>query len=160
MNKFFPEIKKNFGFGCMRLPTQGDEIDEAAFCAMIDKFLAAGFNYFDTARPYHSGYSEKVLKTCLTDRYDRSAYLLANKLSTVNFDHEDCIRDLILDQLKTCGVGYFDFYLMQAMSADRHQKFMEMHLFSRQIQIKNMQIALSLRMVKLLGLVMRANGQM
>ena len=53
MNKFFPEIKKNFGFGCMRLPTIGDEIDTDAFCALVDKFIADGFNYFDTARPYH-----------------------------------------------------------------------------------------------------------
>ena len=53
MNRFFPEIKKNFGFGCMRLPMQGDQIDTEAFCAMVDAFLDAGFNYFDTARPYH-----------------------------------------------------------------------------------------------------------
>ena len=32
MNRFFPEMKKNFGFGCMRLPVNGDEIDTAAFC--------------------------------------------------------------------------------------------------------------------------------
>ena len=25
----FPEIKKNFGFGCMRLPMNGDEVDLA-----------------------------------------------------------------------------------------------------------------------------------
>ena len=125
MNRFFPEMKKNFGFGCMRLPKQGDEIDTAAFSAMVDAFLAAGFNYFDTARPYHGGFSEKVLKTCLTDRYDRSAFLLADKLSTVCFENGESIRDLVEDQLKTCGVEYFDFYLMHAMSADRHRKFTE-----------------------------------
>ena len=26
-NKFFPEIKKNFGFGCMRLPMVDDKVD-------------------------------------------------------------------------------------------------------------------------------------
>ena len=71
MNSWFPEIKKNFGFGCMRLPMKDEQIDEAAFCAMIDKFIADGFNYFDTARPYHGGMSEKALKTCLTTRHDR-----------------------------------------------------------------------------------------
>ena len=123
MNKFFPEIKKNFGFGCMRLPMNGEEIDTAVFSQMIDKFIAAGFNYFDTARPYHSGWSEKVLKTCLTDRYDRSAFLLADKLSVTTFEKESDIRALVEDQLATVGVEYFDFYLLHAVSATRHQQF-------------------------------------
>jgi len=136
MNRFFPEIKKNFGFGCMRLPKQGDEIDTAAFSAMIDAFLAAGFNYFDTARPYHGGFSEKVLKTCLSDRHDRSEFLLADKLSTVCFEDGTNIRDLIEDQLKTCGVEYFDFYLMHAMSAERHRKFSEAQAYETALQMK------------------------
>lgn len=123
MNRHFPEIRKNFGFGCMRLPMIGEDIDSAAFCAMIDKFLAAGFNYFDTARPYHRGFSEKLIKTCLADRHDRSEFLLADKLSSGFFETEADIRPLVEDQLKTCGVEYFDFYLMHAMSAERHQKY-------------------------------------
>ena len=136
MNRFFPEMKKNFGFGCMRLPVNGDEIDTAAFCAMIDKFIAAGFNYFDTARPYHWLRSEKALKTCLADRYDRSQFLLANKLSPTFFEKEEEIRPLIEDQLAACGVEYFDFYLMHAMSAERHQKYSEMHAYDIAQQMK------------------------
>ena len=123
MNQLFPEIKKNFGFGCMRLPMKDEQIDEAAFCAMIDKFIADGFNYFDTARPYHGGMSEKALKTCLTTRHDRSEYLLANKLSFTYFEKEEDIRPLIEDQLATCGVEYFDFYLIHANNAERHKKY-------------------------------------
>ena len=125
MNTYFPEIKKNFGFGCMRLPLKDEVIDEAAFCAMIDKFIGAGFNYFDTARPYHWKLSEKALKTCLADRYDRSAFLLANKLSPTFFEKEEDIRPLIEDQLNACGVEYFDFYLMHAMNGERHQKYLD-----------------------------------
>ena len=125
MNPDFSHIKKNFGFGCMRLPTIGDEIDTDAFCAMIDTFIAAGFNYFDTARPYHWLRSEKALKTCLADRYDRSQFLLADKLSDIFFEKEEDIRPLIEDQLQVCGVEYFDFYLMHAMSAGRHQKYQD-----------------------------------
>lgn len=136
MNKYFSEMKKNFGFGCMRLPVNGDEIDEAAFSAMIDKFIDAGFNYFDTARPYHWLRSEKALKTCLVDRYDRSRFLLANKLSGSFFEKEEEIRPLIEDQLKTCGVAYFDFYLMHAMSAERHRKYTEMHAYDIVQQLK------------------------
>ena len=57
MNPFFPEIQKNFGFGCMRFPKIGEEVDIPAVEKMVDAFLAAGFNYFDTARPYHGGMS-------------------------------------------------------------------------------------------------------
>ena len=136
MNRFFPEMKKNFGFGCMRLPVNGDEIDTAAFCAMIDRFISAGFNYFDTARPYHWLRSEKALKTCLADRYDRSQFLLADKLSPTFFEKEEEIRPLIEDQLAACGVEYFDFYLMHAMSAERHQKYTEMHAYDIAQQMK------------------------
>ena len=37
----FAEVKKNFGFGCMRLPMQGEEVDLAQFSQMVDEYLAA-----------------------------------------------------------------------------------------------------------------------
>lgn len=48
-NRFFPEIKGNFGFGCMRLPMAGTIVGDGEFKKMIDLFLESGFNYFDTA---------------------------------------------------------------------------------------------------------------
>ena len=56
------KIKKNFGFGCMRLPMIGEEVDYAEFNRMIDTFLEAGFNYFDTAHGYISGKSETAIR--------------------------------------------------------------------------------------------------
>ena len=55
-------IKKNFGFGCMRLPMNGSEVDTEETCRMVDAFLEAGFNYFDTAHGYIGGKSEKAVK--------------------------------------------------------------------------------------------------
>ena len=81
MNRFFPEIHKNFGFGCMRFPMAGERVDEKTVAEMVDTFLAAGFNYFDTARPYHGGESERVVRRCLTSRHPREAYVLTDKLS-------------------------------------------------------------------------------
>lgn len=49
MNRFFSEVKKNFGFGCMRLPMKNNEVDYDEFTKMIDFFLENGFNYFDTS---------------------------------------------------------------------------------------------------------------
>lgn len=75
------KIKKNFGFGCMRLPMKDGEVDTEQTCRMVDVFLENGFNYFDTAHGYLSGKSEKALKTCLTSRYPRDSYILTDKLT-------------------------------------------------------------------------------
>lgn len=80
MATYFPEIKKNFGFGCMRLPMVNGEVDNDETKKMVDAFLAAGFNYFDTAHGYLGGKSEIALKECLTSRYPREKYILVNKL--------------------------------------------------------------------------------
>ena len=40
------------GFGLMRLPKKDNEIDIEQTSAMVDTFLEAGFNYFDTAYVY------------------------------------------------------------------------------------------------------------
>ena len=77
------------GLGCMRFPMNGEVVDVGAVMEMVDYFMDAGFNYFDTARPYHWYLSEKALKTCLADRYDRSAFLLADKLSPTFFEKEE-----------------------------------------------------------------------
>lgn len=56
------KIKKNFGFGCMRLPMKDGEVDREEACRMVDAFLESGFNYFDTAHGYLDGKSELALK--------------------------------------------------------------------------------------------------
>ena len=122
-NKFFSEIKKNFGFGCMRLPMKDNEVDYAEFTKMVDTFIENGFNYFDTAHGYVSGKSETALKDCLTSRYPRSAYILTDKLSTHHFDSQEEIRPLFESQLAACGVEYFDFYLMHAQDANIYEKY-------------------------------------
>ena len=129
MNTFFPEIKKNFGFGCMRFPMVGEEIDEVQVAGMVDAFLAAGFNYFDTAKPYHGGRSEGVLRRCLTSRYPRESYVLTTKLSPGSFEGAQGVRPMFEGQLKECGVEYFDFYLLHAMNAKRYKDFTEMGIF-------------------------------
>ena len=63
--KAFPEVKKNFGFGCMRLKmNENNEVDLDNFREMVDLFLAAGFNYFDTAHPYIDGKSDWIDLRC------------------------------------------------------------------------------------------------
>lgn len=136
MNPCFPEIQKNFGFGMMRLPMLGEGVDLEQTKRMVDAFLDAGFNYFDTAHPYLKGQSELAIRECLSSRHPRERFVLANKLSDAFFQTEADIRPLFQQQLDACGVAYFDFYLMHAMSAKRHRKFMETHAYDVAQQLK------------------------
>ncbi|MBD5133656.1 MAG: 4Fe-4S dicluster domain-containing protein [Clostridiales bacterium] len=129
-------IKKNFGFGCMRPPMKDGEVDIEEFSRMVDAFLDAGFNYFDTAHPYVNMKSEPVLRECLTSRYPRESYVLTNKLSGTYFEREEDIRPLFERQLAACGVDYFDFYLMHAQSAKRFEQFKRCRAYETALALK------------------------
>ena len=129
MNAYFPEIKKNFGFGMMRLPMIGEDVDVDATCKMVDAFLDAGFNYFDTAYFYIDYKSELAVKSCVTDRHPRESYVLADKLTASCYETEADIRPLFAHQLEKCGVDYFDFYLIHANNRDRHVKYTDTHAY-------------------------------
>ena len=130
------KVKKNFGFGCMRLPMKEGEIDTEETCRMVDAFLDAGFNYFDTAHGYIQGKSEKALKECLTSRYPRNRYILTNKLTMSFFQKEADIRPLFESQLAACGVDYFDFYLMHAQSAEIFRHFKSCRAYETAFALK------------------------
>ena len=61
------------------------QVDTAETCRMVDAFLDAGFNYFDTAHGYLDGKSETALRDCLTSRYPRDRYILTDKLTDFFF---------------------------------------------------------------------------
>ena len=129
-------IKKNFGFGCMRLPLKDGEIDLAETSRMVDYFLEQGFNYFDTARGYLQGRSETALKACLTSRHPRDSYILTDKLTGTFFKTEADIRPFFQSQLEACGVDYFDFYLMHAQSAMFYQHFKKCRAYETAFALK------------------------
>lgn len=129
MNTYFDVIKKNFGFGCMRLPMKNNEVDYDEFTRMVDTFIENGFNYFDTAHGYLGGKSEIAIRECLTSRYPRDRYILTDKLSTHNFNRQEEIRPLFESQLDACGVEYFDFYLMHAQDKNIFEKYKKCHAY-------------------------------
>ena len=129
-------IKRNFGFGCMRLPMKDGEVDTAEMNRMVDAFLEAGFNYFDTAHGYLQGKSETALKACLTSRYPRSSYILTDKLTADYFHTEEDIRPLFESQLAACGVDYFDFYLMHAQGAGNYPHFRKCRAYETAFALK------------------------
>ena len=135
-DRSFPEIKKHLGFGMMRLPMDGDKIDNGKVCEMVDRFIDEGFNYFDTAHGYHNGLSEIAVRECLTSRHDRSEYILTNKLTDEYFKSEEEIRPLFESLLEACGVEYFDFYLMHALSADNVDHYKKCRAYETLLELK------------------------
>ena len=132
----FQEVKKNFGFGCMRLPMKGKEVDYEEFTRMADEYMAQGFNYFDTAKGYIGGQSETAIRECVVKRYPREAFVLTDKLSTNFFQTEEEIRPLFEKQLASCGVDYFDFYLMHAQNRDIFAKYKKCHAYEQAMKLK------------------------
>ncbi len=129
-------IKKNFGFGCMRLPMNGEEVDIEQTKRMVDTFLDRGFNYFDTAHGYIQGKSETALKVALTSRYPREKYILTDKLTDCFFKTQADIRPFFESQLEACGVDYFDFYLMHAQNETSFAHFKACRAYETAFQLK------------------------
>ncbi|MCL2355925.1 MAG: aldo/keto reductase [Defluviitaleaceae bacterium] len=109
------------GFGAMRLP------DDAETERMIDAFLDAGFDYFDTAWIY--GGSEERLKRTLVKRHARDKFLVADKLPPWEVkNHRDCDK-LFDEQRRRTGLEYFDFYLIHSLDDEKEAQLEEMRLF-------------------------------
>ena len=70
---YLGEDIRKLGFGLMRLPQKEDGvIDVEQTKEMVDKFLAAGFTYFDTAWAYAG--SEDAIRQALVERYPERAF--------------------------------------------------------------------------------------
>lgn len=136
MKPCFEEVKKNFGFGCMRLPMVDGQVDLDHFSRMVDTFLEAGFNYFDTAHGYIDGKSETAIRACLTSRHPRESYILTNKLTETFFQTEEDIRPCFQAQLDACGVEYFDFYLMHCQTRENFDHFQKCHAYETAFRLK------------------------
>lgn len=100
------------GFGAMRLPLSKDgKIDKEQTRSMVRYAMENGVNYFDTAYPYHAGKSELVMGEILSE-YPRESYYLATKYPGHQLASSYDPSAIFEEQLKKCGVEYFDFYLL------------------------------------------------
>ncbi len=124
------------GYGCMRFPTNAEgRIDEAKAEALLDKAIAGGVNYIDTAYPYHNGESEtfvgKVLK-----KYDRSTLYLATKLPVWFVKSLEDVDKLFNEQLEKLQTDYIDFYLLHAMNLGRWKEMLKLGVVKRLEELK------------------------
>jgi hypothetical protein len=130
------EIKK-LGFGLMRLPMLGKEVDIEQTKEMVDLFLEAGFTYFDTAYGYLGGKSEEAVKTCLVDRYPRESFQLATKLPAwAGAEDAEAAKQMFYTSLERTGAGYFDFYLLHNLGAERTEIFEKYDIWNYALELK------------------------
>lgn len=124
MGKYLGEEIPKLGFGLMRLPMKEDAIDLEQTKEMVDKFMEAGFCYFDTAYGYNDGESEKAAKAALVDRYPREKFLLATKLPAwAGAKSKEEAEQMFYTSLERTGAGYFDFYLLHNLGEERTHFF-------------------------------------
>ena len=121
------------GFGLMRLPVNSEDptdINIALVSDMADRFLEAGFTYFDTSFVYHNGASENAIRQALTERHPRESYTLATKFPTFIIPKEEQVEGIFAQQLQNCGVEYFDYYLLHNLNRILYAGVIkEAHLF-------------------------------
>ena len=103
------------GFGLMRLPETNEVIDHEQVCRMVDAYMEAGFNYFDTAYVYHGGRSEVAAREALVKRYPRESFMIATKLPGWELKVKEDRDRIFEEHLSRLGTDYIDFYLLHSI---------------------------------------------
>ena len=118
------------GFGLMRLPEKDGAIDIDHVKMMVDKYINAGMNYFDTAYIYHGGHSEEAARDALVKRYPRENFMLATKLPIWEVKEEGDVERIFNDQLNKTAAGYFDFYLLHSIEEANYDSYEKYDCFN------------------------------
>ena len=118
-------MKENLklGFGLMRLPMNGEEVDIAQCKEMTDRFLKAGFTYFDPAYFSLNEKTEPAAREMVVSRYPRDSFTLATKMPIYAVGSEEDVDKFFTNQLERTGAGYFDFYLLHNLGKGRTDAF-------------------------------------
>ena len=130
MGDYFGKDVFKLGFGLMRLPKMPDgSMDIEQIKDMVDRFIEAGGTYFDTAYVYDGGDSERAAREALVERYPRDRFTLATKLNARVAKDEADAKDQLRVSLERTGAGYFDYYLLHAISGDNVAQYDDYHLW-------------------------------
>lgn len=142
MSDYFGKEVFKLGFGLMRLPKlPSGKIDVDQTSEMVDRFMAAGGTYFDTAFVYDNGESEEVTRKALVERHPRESYTLCTKLcASMQCHDEQSAKQQFYTSLERTGAGYFDYYLLHALQRSNYKKYDEYHIwdFVKELKAKGL----------------------
>ncbi len=125
------------GFGFLRLPRHADgSIDYETLNPLVDRYLALGGDYFDTCYTYLDGLSEEAIRKSLVERHPRSSFRLANKLPGYKVTDPRENWELFYEQLRRCGVDYFDVYMLHWLNEKHYTVACQMEQFAFLQQLK------------------------
>ncbi len=129
------------GFGCMRFEGRADDtIDIAQVSEMVDCYLEAGGNYFDTAWAYPN--SEAALGKALCARHPRDSYYIASKCVAWNHcESTDDLEKQLQETLDNLGVDYLDVYLMHNLGGRRTAAFQKYNAWEFMRSVKERGLA-------------------
>ena len=128
MERYFGEHTPKLGFGMMRLPRKGNQIDVEQTKQMVDMFLDAGLTYFDTAYVYLG--SEDATREALVERHPRDSFTLASKLNPwLGKVSVSEAKEQLHTSLKRLGTDYLDYYLLHAIQNNNYTIYDEYGLW-------------------------------
>ena len=120
----YREVPKNgdklsvLGYGCMRLPSRMQSINQKLAEKQILYALEQGVNYFDTAVPYHNGKSEPFLGKVFSSNGYREKVKIATKLPHWR-THSKADMDRVLgEQLSKLKTDRIDYYLIHGINGE------------------------------------------
>ena len=122
------------GMGMMRLPLLDENdftsIDYNQVNEMVDAYMDVGFNHFDTAYIYHGGMGETAFRKSVVERYPRDSFKVATKMPLFIISEESQVEPIFEEQLKNCGLDYFDYYLLHNVSGFTETAWKNVDLYS------------------------------
>ena len=124
------------GFGCMRLPMNGDKVDMPELDRMTEYLMQHGANYFDTAYMYVNGKSEETMGEVLK-KYKRESFMLADKSPIYKMKKQEDVRRIFDEQLNRCRVDYFDFYMCHNINQNTVDTYRNVNMYDELLKLKN-----------------------
>lgn len=125
-------VKENavqLGFGIMRLPQNNGQIEWGKAERMIDEYMKGDFCYFDLHPAYMNGKAQTVLRELIVKKYGRESFYIANKMPYYVNNRRD-YEMIFAKELEECGVEYFDYYMLHAITQDVYEMHEQLDGFS------------------------------
>jgi len=135
------------GFGIMRFQNKNGEIDYKEVKTVIDEYMKGQFCYFDVHPGYVKGMAQSILREYVVNCYPRESYKVANKVPYYSIMRKQDYERIFEEEIAECGCGYFDYYMLHAITKDVYDMHMRLggfdFLFRKKAEGKVKKIGIS-----------------